>query len=122
MVLLQNVESSSESLRKRVEAVLDMALTTVTSLSEAYLSETPLIEKEATMAKETPDLSAEKEKMPEIKPEIDKSLQGLETEEELDKVRLQDKRPFAILMFYFSEGWRFRRGKAWPGSWITNRR
>lgn len=91
MVLLQNVESSSESLRKRVEAVLDMALTTVTSLSEAYLSETPLIEKEATMAKETPDLSAEKEKMPEIKPEIDKSLQGLETEEELDKVRLQDK-------------------------------
>lgn len=91
MVLLQNVESSSESLRKRVEAVLDMALTAVTSLSEAYLSETPLIEKEATMAKETPDLSAEKEKIPEIKPEIDKSLQGLETEEELDKVRLQDK-------------------------------
>lgn len=71
--------------------MLDMALTTVTSLSEAYLSETPLIEKEATIAKETPDLSALKEKMPEIKPEIDKSLQGLETEEKLDKVRLPDK-------------------------------
>ncbi|EJD03061.1 Metallo-hydrolase/oxidoreductase [Fomitiporia mediterranea MF3/22] len=38
------VESSSEQLRKRVESVLDMALTTVSSLSELYTSEAPLVQ------------------------------------------------------------------------------
>ncbi|THH09810.1 hypothetical protein EW145_g1768 [Phellinidium pouzarii] len=37
------VESSNEVLRKRVEAVLDMALTTVSSLSESYTSGVPLV-------------------------------------------------------------------------------
>ncbi|KAL5523858.1 hypothetical protein ACEPAG_8031 [Sanghuangporus baumii] len=38
------VESSSEQLRRRVEAVLDMALTTVSSLSELYKSDPPVVE------------------------------------------------------------------------------
>ena len=36
--MLQTVESSSKTLRRRVETVLDMALTTVTSLSETFES------------------------------------------------------------------------------------
>lgn len=34
------MESSSDSLRKRVEAILDIALTTVSSLAESFASET----------------------------------------------------------------------------------
>ncbi|KAJ3504472.1 hypothetical protein NLJ89_g7917 [Agrocybe chaxingu] len=37
------VSSSSETLKKRVEAVLDMALTTVSSLSESFASGAPLV-------------------------------------------------------------------------------
>jgi cleavage and polyadenylation specificity factor subunit 3 len=37
------VTSSSETLKKRVEGVLDMALTTISSLSESFLSGTPVI-------------------------------------------------------------------------------
>lgn len=36
--LKQTVTSSSDALRKRVEAVLDMAVTTVSSLGEAFTS------------------------------------------------------------------------------------
>ena len=51
------MESSSEQLRKRVEAVLDMALTTVSSLSELYKSDAPAVD----FVEET-DRVAEKEK------------------------------------------------------------
>ena len=51
------MESSSEQLRKRVEAVLDMALTTVSSLSELYKSDAPAVD-----FAEEPNHVAEKEK------------------------------------------------------------
>ena len=35
---LQDVSSSNEGLRKRIESVVDMALTTVSSLSESFKS------------------------------------------------------------------------------------
>ena len=40
------VECSNEQLRKRVESVLYMALSTVTSLAEAYESDAPKLEAE----------------------------------------------------------------------------
>ena len=49
MFIHQVVESSNEQLRKRVESVLDMALTTVTSRAEAYESDAPTIESERKM-------------------------------------------------------------------------
>ena len=48
MMEFQVVECSNEQLRKRVESVLDMALTTVTSLAEAYESDAPTLEAERT--------------------------------------------------------------------------
>lgn len=52
----QRVTSSSSSLRKRVEAVLDMALTTVSSLNESFTSGTPLV------SEDQPAVSVEKDK------------------------------------------------------------
>ncbi|KAF8069967.1 beta-lactamase-like protein [Lyophyllum atratum] len=43
------VSSSNETLRKRVEAVLDMAVTTVSSLSESFTSKAPIEEEDVTM-------------------------------------------------------------------------
>lgn len=40
--LLQSVSSTNEALKKRVEAVLDMAVTTVSSLSESFTSGVPV--------------------------------------------------------------------------------
>ena len=48
---IKTVESSSDQLRKRVEAVLDMALTTVTSLADAYISNSTLVSEELTKEK-----------------------------------------------------------------------
>lgn len=39
----QSVSSSNEALRKRVEAVLDMAVTTVSSLMESFTSGVPVL-------------------------------------------------------------------------------
>ena len=66
----QNIDSTSDALRRRVEAVLDMALTTVTPLSESYISETPLIEKEKEKEKSTETLGSEApdDKVVEIRP------------------------------------------------------
>lgn len=64
-----------------------MALTTVTSLSEAYLSEAPLIEKEVEKVSKSPSKSEEKEETVKIKSDADHSPQGLSMEEDTDKVR-----------------------------------
>lgn len=42
IVFVQTVESDSETVRKRVEAVLQMAVSTVSSLSETFVSGAPL--------------------------------------------------------------------------------
>ena len=39
---LQNVTSALESFKKRVEAVLDMAVTTISSLTESFISSGPI--------------------------------------------------------------------------------
>ena len=41
------MSSSSETLKKRVEAVLDMAVTTVSSLSESFMSGAPVVAEES---------------------------------------------------------------------------
>lgn len=47
--------SSSEALRKRVEAVLDMAVTTVSSLSESFMSGAPVVAEDAGLSQENPE-------------------------------------------------------------------
>lgn len=44
--------SSSEALKKRVEAVLDMAVTTVSSLTESFQSGASVLEEDAVVGKE----------------------------------------------------------------------
>lgn len=44
--------SSSEVLKKRVEAVLDMAVTTVSSLTESFQSGTFVLQEDAVVGKE----------------------------------------------------------------------
>lgn len=48
----QTVNSSNEALRKRVEAVLDMAVTTVSSLAESFTSTTDVVAEDAGPVKE----------------------------------------------------------------------
>lgn len=48
----QAVTSSNETLKKRVEGVLDMALTTVSSLSESFISGVPVVTEEAGLSQE----------------------------------------------------------------------
>ncbi|KAH0827490.1 beta-lactamase-like protein [Lanmaoa asiatica] len=47
------VTSSNEALRKRVEAVLDMAVTTVSSLTESFQSGTSVLQEDAVIGKES---------------------------------------------------------------------
>lgn len=58
-LLVQTVTSSSGTLRKRVEAVLDMALSTVSSLNEAFASAAPFIVEEGAAITDNPEKSAE---------------------------------------------------------------
>ena len=58
-LLIQTVTSSSGTLRKRVEAVLDMALSTVSSLNEAFASAAPLIVEEGAAITDNTEKSAE---------------------------------------------------------------
>lgn len=46
------VTSANETLRKRVEVVLDMAVTTVSSLAESFVSGVPLSSEDAPLVKE----------------------------------------------------------------------
>ena len=46
--------SSNDALKKRVEGVLDMALTTVSSLSESFISGVPVVTEEAGLSQEKP--------------------------------------------------------------------
>ena len=48
------MSSNNDALKKRVEAVLDMALTTVSSLSESFVSGSPAVADEMGSAKEKP--------------------------------------------------------------------
>ncbi|KAJ4483454.1 beta-lactamase-like protein [Lentinula aciculospora] len=48
-----NVSSNSESLKKRVEAVLAMAITTISSLSESFITVAPTSHEEAPAERET---------------------------------------------------------------------
>lgn len=48
------MSSTNDTLKKRVEAVLDMALTTVSSLSESFVSGAPVVAEEMGLAKEYP--------------------------------------------------------------------
>lgn len=58
-MILQTVTSSNDALKKRVEAVLDMAVTTVSSLSESFTAGVPVMTEEAGLAKEkTAELAA----------------------------------------------------------------
>ncbi|KAH8119337.1 Metallo-hydrolase/oxidoreductase [Phellopilus nigrolimitatus] len=58
-LVTMTVESSSESLKKRIEAVLDMALTTVSSLSESYTSDVPLVVEVETSEKVKADVAVD---------------------------------------------------------------
>lgn len=49
------MSSNNDALKKRVEAVLDMALTTVSSLSESFVSGAPVVADESGLAKEKPE-------------------------------------------------------------------
>ncbi|KAF5393339.1 hypothetical protein D9757_000563 [Collybiopsis confluens] len=48
-----NVSSNSETLKKRVESVLAMAITTISSLSESYITVAPGSHEESTIERET---------------------------------------------------------------------
>ncbi|KAF8971137.1 beta-lactamase-like protein [Flammula alnicola] len=50
------VNSANDALKKRVEAVLDMALTTVSSLSESFVSGAPVVAEDVGLSKEKADV------------------------------------------------------------------
>ncbi|KAF7793827.1 hypothetical protein EIP86_004948 [Pleurotus ostreatoroseus] len=79
---LQTVSSNNEGLQKRVEAVLDMALSTVSSLDEQYSSGTALLDDEAAHAveeKESP--SASPMQADAVSPSVEPVSQPPETDE-----------------------------------------
>jgi len=51
------VSSSNDALKKRVEAVLDMAVTTVSSLSESFVSGGPVVAEDTVLSQEKVKLS-----------------------------------------------------------------
>jgi cleavage and polyadenylation specificity factor subunit 3 len=51
-IFLEVVTSSNESLKKRVEAVLDMAVTTVSSLTESFTSGVPVPDENARLSRD----------------------------------------------------------------------
>jgi len=55
------VTSSSETLKKRVEGVLDMALTTISSLSESFVSGAPVITEEVGLSQRQDQIASPKE-------------------------------------------------------------
>lgn len=58
-MVLQTVTSANDALKKRVEAVLDMAVTTASSLSQSFAAGVPVMAEEAGLAKEkTAELEA----------------------------------------------------------------
>lgn len=56
--------SSNEALKRRVEAVLDMAVTTVSSLSEAFSSGVPVASDDGGLTQGKEDLEKKLEKEP----------------------------------------------------------
>lgn len=53
--------SSSETLKKRVEGVLDMALTTICSLSESFMSSAPVVAEDAGLSQTQDQVTSAKE-------------------------------------------------------------
>jgi cleavage and polyadenylation specificity factor subunit 3 len=58
---MQTVVSSHESLRKRVETILDMAVSTVSSLAESFMSGVPLGSEDGVLNKNKANIPAEVE-------------------------------------------------------------
>ncbi|KAG6865517.1 endoribonuclease ysh1 [Blastosporella zonata] len=93
-LLTLNVFTSNEALRKRVEAVLDMAVTTVSSLAESFASGAPTEDEDAVPEKQklatndgeqpTRDEEDEKDSKSPVKPEAEVNDDGQETEESDD--------------------------------------
>ena len=54
------MSSNNDTLKRRVEAVLDMALTTVSSLSKSFVSGAPVVAEEMGLAKENPAIPLSK--------------------------------------------------------------
>jgi len=78
------VTSNYETLRKRVEAVLDMALTTVSSLAESFVSAVPVSGEDASLNKEvqlnpSPPEPPEMVEMNVDKPDVPETVQGEDT-------------------------------------------
>jgi cleavage and polyadenylation specificity factor subunit 3 len=55
------VTSSNETLKKRVEGVLDMALTTISSLSESFMSGAPVIAEDVGLSQKQDQIASPKE-------------------------------------------------------------
>lgn len=60
--------SSSETLKKRVEAVLDMALTTISSLSESFVSGAPAVDEGGAVLAQTEHHAGDSPKVDNAKP------------------------------------------------------
>lgn len=75
--------SSNEALKRRVEAVLDMAVTTVSSLSEAFSSGVPVASDDGglTQGKEDLEKKLEKEPQQEQEENADALVQGVANDE-----------------------------------------
>lgn len=75
--------SSNEALKRRVEAVLDMAVTTVSSLSEAFSSGVPVASDDGglTQGKEDLEKKLEKEPQQEQEENADALVEGVANDE-----------------------------------------
>lgn len=75
--------SSNEALKRRVEAVLDMAVTTVSSLSEAFSSGVPVASDDGGLTQGKEDLEKKLEKEPEQEQEenADALVEGVANDE-----------------------------------------
>lgn len=83
------MQSSSESLKRRVEAVLDMAVTTVSSLSEAFTAGVPLQMEDAHVADGAKDKSGSPS-LPTI-PEEDVSMKDDSKSANKSEANVEDK-------------------------------
>ena len=89
--MLKTVESSNETLKKRVEGVLDIALTTVSSLAETYTSEAPSIVDEQSNDKETSVSKIKPEEESTSDSEMKPSVENIsDSEKDLSKEKTAD--------------------------------
>ncbi|KZT10629.1 uncharacterized protein LAESUDRAFT_741096 [Laetiporus sulphureus 93-53] len=79
-LVTMTVVSPSDALRKRVETVLDMAISTVASLDELFTSGVPLLSEE-----HAPETIKDKSGSPSDAPDVQADVKALETEAEAQK-------------------------------------